>query len=168
MSFEKYIKETLKHEGGYVDHPTDPGGETNYGISKRAYPDLDIKNLTEEDAIEIYKNDYWNKIKGDYFPDPLAFCLFDFTVNSGPTRPTKVLQKLTGVKIDGVIGPKTIEAACKTYAEDNVSLIERFQEERLRFLKKLKIWPIFGKGWERRVLSVKAHALANVHVKLDK
>jgi len=114
--FEKAFALVLKHEGGYVNDPNDPGGETKYGISKRAYPDLDIKNLTEEDAKRIYYNDYWIKNRYEEIEyEPLAVKLFDIAVNVGPRRANMFLQSALNtigknVVVDGVIGPKTLEA----------------------------------------------------------
>ena len=81
MSFSKVIKMVLEHEGGYVNHPSDPGGETKYGISKRAYPEVNIAELTEEDAEELYFNDYWSRIKGEELPAGVACVVMDYAVN---------------------------------------------------------------------------------------
>ena len=91
-SFDKIMDFIIKAEGGLVDNPNDPGRETKYGISKRQYPSLDIKNLTEEQAREIYRTDYWNKIKGDELPYPLDMCVMDMAVNAGVSASSGVLK----------------------------------------------------------------------------
>ena len=93
MDYKEIISQVLKHEGGYVNDPTDMGGETNFGITKRWYPDLDIKNLTKEDAIEIYKKDYWDRYKLDEMPTNLQHIYFDMVVNMGARNAGKIMQK---------------------------------------------------------------------------
>ena len=117
--FEKAITLVLKHEGGYVNDPNDLGGETKYGISKRSYPHLDIKNLTVEQAIEIYRRDWWDKYRyGDIKDQDVATKVFDLSVNMGPATAHRLLQEALvflgyPVEIDGIIGPQTIAAANK-------------------------------------------------------
>jgi lysozyme family protein len=115
ISFDEIIGITLHHEGGYVHDPKDLGGETNFGIAKRFYPDVDIKNLTEEDAKEIYKKDYWVKNKVEELPANLRHIFFDMCVNQGRGRAVKILQRAAnakgaGLKVDGGMGPMTIAA----------------------------------------------------------
>lgn len=122
MNFQESIKVILKHEGGYVNDPVDPGGETNMGISKRAYPDLDIKGLTKEKAEEIYYKDYWLKSKAPQVPDELRLIYFDMVVNMGKSRAVKILQTAVNAKgvktdIDGGIGPQTISNSLKSGLE---------------------------------------------------
>ncbi len=108
-SFEKFVKEILIHEGGYVNDPTDRGGETKYGIAKRSYPKLDIKNLTLSQASEIYYRDYWVKASCNHLPDHLQLIHFDSAVNHGVSRANKLLQKAIGdITVDGVIGRQTL------------------------------------------------------------
>ena len=115
MKFSEAIEIVLKHEGGYVNDPDDPGGETNYGISKRSFPKYDIKNLTEEDAKDIYKRHYWDVSTAQKLKDELRLDYFDMCVNMGQRAAVKCLQKATnnapGMKIavDGRIGPNTIK-----------------------------------------------------------
>jgi lysozyme family protein len=110
-AFETAFGKVLQHEGGYVDDPNDPGGETKYGISKRQYPDVDVRNLTHEQAGRIYRRDYWEKIRGDEIePQFVAENLFDFAVNAGVPRAVRTLQRLLGVDVDGIIGPQTLRA----------------------------------------------------------
>ena len=92
MSFDRAVALVLKHEGGYVNDSRDPGGETRYGISKRAYPDVDILRLTEDEAKAIYKRDYWDTLRPDEIPEPLAICLFDAAVNMGAVTSVRLLQ----------------------------------------------------------------------------
>lgn len=114
MSFDKYIDRVLEHEGGYVNDPTDAGGETKWGISKRAYPHLDIKNLSKSDAKEIYRKDYWNANHCDKLPEGLDYVHFDTAVNMGGRRAAKILQQASGVTVDGIIGRNTLAAAKNT------------------------------------------------------
>ena len=114
-TFDEIIEHVLKHEGGYVNDPTDLGGETNYGITKRFYPDVDIKNLTKEQAKEIYKRDYWDKNRVDELPEQLRHIFFDMCVNQGRGTAVKVLQRAANakgakLKVDGGMGPATLKA----------------------------------------------------------
>ena len=147
MTFEQAIEIILKEEGGYVNDPVDLGGETNFGISKRAYPNIDIKNLTRERAAELYRLDYWNKVKADQLPEWLRLSVFDFAVNAGASRAIRTLQKAAGVKQDGIIGPKTL-AAIQTVST------RAYTEARLAYYQGLvKSKPIQGKflrGWTNR------------------
>jgi lysozyme family protein len=114
-NFNLAIGTILEHEGGYVNDPNDPGGETKFGISKRTYSHIDIKNLTLDQAKAIYKTDFWDPIKGDSITDQaLATAIFDFAVNAGVQTATLQMQTALGVKADGVIGPKTLEALNKS------------------------------------------------------
>lgn len=147
-SFDRAFARTLRFEGGHVNHPEDPGGETKYGISKQSYPDLDIGGLSVEDAKRIYKRDFWDALNLDEFPDLLAEAMFDAAVNSGKRAATLWLQKALNVQADGVIGPKTM-AAVK--AADENKLAMRFYGYRLALLCDLRTWPTFGRGWARRI-----------------
>ena len=113
--FDDIIEVVLKHEGGYVNDPVDPGGETNFGIAKRSHPDVDIKNLTKEGAKEIYYQDYWMKNRVPQLPDDLKHIYFDMCVNQGRGRAVKIVQRAAnargaGLKVDGGMGPITIAA----------------------------------------------------------
>src|SRR6202012_1283339 len=112
VSFARAGANVIKTEGCNVNNPLDPGGETAFGISKRAYPNLDIKNLTQQEATEIYSRDYWDPIRGDELPDSVSFALLDFAVNSGVATSIRCLQRAVNVSVDGVLGPQTI-AACR-------------------------------------------------------
>jgi lysozyme family protein len=147
-NFDIAVEIILKHEGGYVDHPDDPGGETNYGISKRAYPDVDIANLTREGATAIYKRDYWDRISGDDLPFAVGIVVVDYAVNSGVSRASKALQLAAKTTADGVVGPMTVEAvrACSEQY-----LVNQVTHHRQQFVRNLLTYGTFGKGWERRI-----------------
>lgn len=154
-NFYIIIDQLLKEEGGYVNHPQDPGGETKYGISKRSYPNLDIKNLTIDQAKSIYKSDYWDKIKGDFIPASIAFIIFDSAVNQGIKRASKFLQTALNVAADGVIGSKTIEAANKSNQKEIVLKIAELRKNHYISLNQ----PVFINGWLARLERIKAIAL---------
>jgi lysozyme family protein len=147
--FAACITEVLKHEGGYVNDPEDPGGETRYGISKRSYPRLDIPNLTIDDAKAIYRRDFWPRVFGDDLPPGLNLAAFDYAVNSGPGRAIPCLQRAVGVRDDGVFGPATLAAVRRV--PDVGLAIRHMCDDRRRFLRSLPTYPRFGRGWERRV-----------------
>jgi lysozyme family protein len=153
MSFSSVIEMVLHHEGGYVNHPNDPGGETKYGISKRAYPEIDIANLTEEDAEEIYFKEYWSKIKGEDLPSGVACVVMDYGVNSGISRASKALQRACGIeKGDGIIGPHSLAAVWATVKDKGEKqVIDEVTNTRREFIRSLSTYETFGKGWERRI-----------------
>lgn len=156
---ELCAKELMVSEGGYVNDPRDPGGETKYGISKKAYPNEDIKNMTQERAIYLFKRDYWDKCKCDNMPDALSIVVSDCAYNSGTTRANKILQECLGVTADGIIGPKTLGAIEK---QDLQKLLWKYHDNRLNFLKSLSTWEVYGKGWKDRV--DKIHDLATKYI----
>jgi len=164
---KRAIAEILKHEGGYVNHPSDPGGATNKGITIGTYRQFinptgtiaDLKKLTTDDAIIVYKRQYWDAVLGDLLPAGVDYAVADFAVNSGPSRSAKYLQKVAGVSQDGKIGPQTLEAV---EAMDAEAVIHMLCDERLAFMKRLrggKLWVKFGKGWSRRVADVRRLSL---------
>ena len=161
MSFETVVHMVLEHEGGYVNHPSDPGGETKYGISKRAYPDVDIAELTEDEAAVIYKRDYWDRIKGDDLPVGVACVVMDYAVNSGISRASKALQSVCGISNgDGVIGPHSLASVWTTVENDGEeSVINAVTTQRQEFIRALSIYDTFGKGWERRIDETRAKAM---------
>jgi lysozyme family protein len=146
--FTKAIERVLSHEGGDVDDPLDPGGLTRFGISQRAYPSENIKALTRDRAIALYRRDYWNKIRGDELPDVIGFQVLDAAVNHGTSRAIQWLQRAAGAESDGVMGPKTLLAVKRTSAID---LLARFNSVRLDFYADLHTWARFGRGWAKRV-----------------
>jgi lysozyme family protein len=148
VTFDDAFDRLLGHEGGYVHHPNDPGGETNWGISKRSYPDVDIKALTRHAAKAIYRNDFWDRIHGDEMPDGAAFQAFDFAVNSGIETAVRYLQRAVGVADDGRWGPETRAAVA---AMNEPDIILHLIAERLDFMTRLKGWDTFGRGWARRI-----------------
>jgi lysozyme family protein len=156
--FNKAMDFVFRWEGGYVNDPADPGGETKFGISKRQYPNLDIRNLTHEKAASIYHADYWMKIRGDELHPRVAVALMDYAVNSGVNRAVKTLQKLVRAKQDGVIGPVTIGKANST---DGADLSAELVSSRADFLVTLALrretLGKFLKGWMRRTHSLMAY-----------
>lgn len=163
-NFEASLSATLKHEGGYVDHKADPGGATNKGITLATFRRLvmpggtkaDLKKLTTEQAAVAYRKGYWNMVMGDLLPAGVDFAVFDFGVNSGPARAVRELQKLVGADVDGVVGPQTLKAVAGV---DAAELIEDLCARRLAYVKSLKTWPTFGKGWTSRIAGVRKLAL---------
>ncbi len=147
MNFDIAFDRVIGHEGGYVNHPNDPGGETNWGISKRSYPHLDIRNLTKLDAKAVYKRDFWDRIHGDKMPDGVAFQVFDFAVNSGIETAVRKLQKAIGVADDGIWGDVS-QTVLNEMTESDI--IMRFVAERLDFWRRLSTWSTFGNGWAGR------------------
>ena len=146
--FDDLIDRVLSHEGGYVNDPRDPGGETKFGISKRAYPGVDIKNLTRDQAINIYRRDFWDRVQGDKLPRAFAFQALDAAVNHGIGNAVRWMQRAAGVADDGVIGPMTLAAVSRA---DPADLVLKFNGERLRFYTKLSTFDAFGRGWVNRV-----------------
>ncbi len=148
MTFDAAFDKLIDHEGGYVNDRRDPGGETKFGISKRAYPDIDIAGLTLEDAKAIYKRDYWQRARCDELPAAVAFQVFDTAVNSGIGQSIRFLQRAVGVADDGLVGQLTLNAVRRL---DPEVVVARFNGQRLDFMTKLSGWDVFGKGWARRV-----------------
>lgn len=148
MNFDEAFDRLLGHEGKYSNDPADPGGETNWGISKRAYPDLNIKALTHDDAKLIYRRDFWNRINADRLFDGVAFQLFDFAVNSGIETAVRYFQRALGVADDGHWGPVSQAAADKMTETDQIMLLNA---ERLDFMSRLSTWATFSRGWARRI-----------------
>lgn len=148
MSFDLAFERLIGHEGGYVNHPADPGGETKFGISKRAYPSEDIKGLTLERAKELYRRDYWEPAGCEIVPPELRFDLFDMAVNAGPRKAIQALQAALSETPDGVIGPATLRALSIIPAP---RVVARFAGHRLEHLASLPTWPTFGRGWARRI-----------------
>lgn len=143
-----WLTRILGSEGGYVDNPADPGGETRWGISKRSYPDLDIKTLTIDAAAAIYVRDYLAPLRAAEMPPSVTFQLLDFAINSGVDRAVVCLQRAVGATADGHIGPATVAAVARHTAADVVMLL---LAERMEFMTGLSVWPQFGKGWARRI-----------------
>ena len=154
--FQRCLKIILHHEGGYVNHPKDPGGETNLGVTKRVYEDFggtkDMKDLIVEDVEPIYKKNYWDRVKGDQLPSGLDLCVFDFGVNAGTGRAAKYLQQMIGTTPDGGIGPMTLKKLDEYIKEEGLeNTILDYQQERQSYYQQLSTFDTFGKGWTRRV-----------------
>ena len=145
----------LQHEGGYVNDLKDPGGETKYGISKRAYPDEDIKSLTLDRAKFLYKRDYWDKVRADNLPKQIRLAVFDAAVNSGVSQSIKWLQRAVGTNDDGIFGPATARAVI---GADPYKTAASILGQRLAFMTSLQTFDRFGKGWSRRI----AQLLSNI------
>lgn len=156
---------TLAYEGGYSDHPKDPGGATNMGITIGRLSEVrghqvtkaDVKALTKTEAQSIYDRYYWRPIRGDDLTYGVDLAVFDFGVNSGPARAAKYLQAVVGVAQDGKIGDATLRAA---NTGDGKSIIKKLCAKRLSFMQGLAIWQTFKGGWSRRVADVEAKAVA--------
>src|SRR3990167_8090752 len=151
MDFNIAFERVLGHEAGYSNDPNDPGGETKYGISKRSYPNLIIKDLTEENAKDIYLHNFWNPINADKLPSSIAFQVFDFAVNSGIETAIRYLQKSINVADDGYWGPISQAAIDKLSEPDISDTIMILLAERLDYMTRLSNWPHAGKGWARRI-----------------
>lgn len=168
-NLETALGRVLSHEGGYVNHPKDPGGATNRGVTQRVYDAYrkrhgeaprSVRAITPDEVADIYKRQYWDAVKADDLPSGLDYAVFDYAVNSGPSRAMKDLQRelgFTGKDVDGFNGNRTLAAA---KAADVFDLIERLCARRMRFLKSLRHWPTFGKGWTNRVNEVIEGAVA--------
>jgi lysozyme family protein len=162
-NFEKSLAELLEHEGGYVNHPRDPGGRTNLGVTQDVWEDWIDRAVTEENmraltpakVAPLYREMYWDRVKGDKLPAGVDYCVFDAAVNSGASRAAKWLQTTVGAVADGAIGEQTLKQVLLTNPQ---MIIDKYSAIRLEFLKGRSTWPTFGKGWERRVEEVKATA----------
>lgn len=142
------IDRVLIHEGGDANDPRDAGGRTRWGISQKTYPTLDIGKLTRADAIALYRRDFWTPIQGDALPPALAFQMLDAAVNHGVGRAVRWLQRLTGVTVDGRLGPVTLAAV---RAADEALLIDRLLALRLELYAEHERFAVFGRGWTRRI-----------------
>ena len=162
-NFEESFKHLLKHEGGFVNHPKDPGGMTNLGVTKRAWEEYqgrevdeaEMRSLTPAIVAPFYKAKYWDKVRGDDLPAGVDHAVFDYAVNSGTGRAAKALQAAVGVPADGAIGPKTLAAVA---AADPEELLDAICDGRMAFLQGLPTFSTFGKGWTRRVAEVEDQA----------
>lgn len=164
-TYNEALRRLLAHEGGYAHHPSDPGGPTKFGITIHDYRKYvradasaeDVRAMSADVATAIYRDRYWHALRCDELPAGLDYAVFDYGVNSGVSRAAKVLQRLLGLPDTGRMTDAAIAAA---KARDAADLISRLCEERLAFLKSLRTWPVFGKGWGRRVAEVRRAALA--------
>ena len=162
-NWEKSFELMLASEGGYVNHPSDPGGMTNLGVTKRVWEEWvgresnekEMRSLTPEMVAPLYKRKFWDACKCDELPTGVDYLVFDFAVNAGPGRSAKILQTAVGVPADGGIGPITL-AAVK--AQDPTELIQKFSDAKEAFYRSLNTFETFGKGWLNRVAAVKIKA----------
>lgn len=150
MDFDTAFERVIGHEGGYVNNPADPGGETKFGISRRSYPAENIAGMTLERAKQIYQRDFWGPAGCDAVPDAIRFDLFDMAVNSGIKPAIKTLQRTVGETADGVLGPRTL-AACSSMPGPR--LVARFGAYRIQFITELpdEWWQHFGRGLMNRI-----------------
>lgn len=146
--FDAAFERVIGHEGGYVNNPADPGGETKFGISKRAYPGEDIAGMTLARAKVIYARDYWGPAGCDALPSGLKFHVFDMAVNGGVHAAVVTLQRLVGETQDGILGPLTLQAV---QSMPPARLVAKFNGARLAQMAELPTWPTFGRGWARRI-----------------
>jgi len=159
MNFDTAFTKLLGHEGGYVNHPNDPGGETNWGITKAVAREFgytgSMRDLPSDTAKRIYRVKYWDTVKADEMPDAVRYPLFDAAVNSGVGQAARWLQRALGVADDGKIGAITI---AKAKQSDGVAVASAMIGQRLQFMTDLSTWPAFGKGWARRIASLMQEA----------
>lgn len=172
-NFQAALKSVLVHEGGFVDHPRDPGGATNKGVTFRVYDAYrkrkglsvrSVKFIEEHEIAEIYEFQYWDETRCDDLPSGIDYCVFDYAVNSGTGRAAKELQRALEVRVDGQIGLASLEAA---RTADPAKVINRICDSRLAFMKSLKggsMWKTFGRGWNDRVAGVRKKSLAIVGI----
>jgi len=154
-NFDKCLEMLLSHEGGFVNHPEDPGGITNLGVTKKVYDEWtgresteqEMRDLTPEDVAPIYKKNYWDRVKGDSLPSGLDWACFDWAVNSGSGRPAKAVQRAVGATQDGAIGPQTLGLIMEKDPEEIINYVYGVRQD---FYKGLKTFETFGRGWTRR------------------
>lgn len=166
-NFDHSLDMVLEHEGLFANHPSDPGGATMRGVTKRVYEDWlgrsvtvdDMRGLSVEDVSPIYKKWYWDRLKCDVLRDGVDFCVFDLGVNAGTGRAARMLQRCVGAKPDGAIGPKTLALVDATEAR---VLIEEFTKRREAFYRRLKTFNTFGRGWLSRNEKTQIAALAMI------
>lgn len=165
-NFDRALPLVLAHEGGLVDHPKDPGGRTNRGVTQRVYdafrrrkssPTRAVDHITDAEVREIYRVQYWDAIRGDELPAGVDYAVFDYAVNSGAAQAARDLQRAIGESADGSIGQRTIDA---TYGSSAQLIVGELCDRRLAFLRRLKTFGTFGRGWTRRVEGVRKAATA--------
>ena len=164
VNYDECLRRLLIHEGGYTNHPADPGGPTNFGITIYDYRKYvkpgatasDVRDMSVNEAKSIYRAKYWDAQRCDDLPSGVDYAVFDYGVNSGIGRSAKVLQRVLGARVDGAIGDATIELASQKDAKETVNAI---CDERMAFLRRLRTFPVFGTGWTRRVREVRARGV---------
>lgn len=166
MSFDTALQFVLGFEGGFSDHPRDPGGRTNLGVTqrtldaaRRAHPGwnlpVDVANLRKPQAASIYREEYWDAVKGDFLPPGVALLVFDAAVNQGPARARRWLQEAAGASPDGIIGPKTLEAVDES---SSLALIREIASLRAMAYFATGNMRTFGRGWMRRLMAAVVEA----------
>ncbi|MYM63107.1 glycosyl hydrolase 108 family protein [Pseudomaricurvus sp. HS19] len=172
-NFVSSLQHVLAHEGGWSDHPEDPGGATMKGVTLATYRRVmnkpkasknDLKAISDEELQRIYSKEYWHKCHCDELPNGVDYVVFDAAVNSGPGRSAGWLQLTVGATKDGHIGPKTLE---KTRRKNIGLVIDELCDLRLKFLQSLSTWGTFGRGWERRVEGVRSHGFELANLGMD-
>ena len=159
-NFDFSLKKVLAHEGGFVNNPRDPGGMTNLGVTKAVWEDYvkrsvdesEMRSLSPDLVAPLYRNRYWDSIRGDDLPAGIDYVVFDCAVNSGDSRASKLLQQVVGTTPDGKIGPTTLSFVITRARAD---LIDDYCDTRIRFLQSLPTFAVFGEGWARRVNEVR-------------
>lgn len=175
QNFGAAMQHLFEIEGGFVNHPSDPGGATNLGITRRTlanwrgvhpYWDLpieDVRKLTTSEATSIYAAKYWRRCNCDELPNGIDIAVFDYAVNSGPLRAISALQRLVGANVDGIVGPHTKSQIAAAIGNQQAHrLVGKYMDQRLQFLQSLKTFSTFGRGWSKRVASVRALAVAKI------
>jgi lysozyme family protein len=152
MDFDRAFTTLLGHEGGYVDHPDDPGGATRWGVTERVarahgYTGH-MRDFPEAMARDVYRKDFWAAVRADDLPAPIRYAVFDAAVNSGADQAVRWLQRALGVADDGKLGPITLAAAVMAEPE---ALLRKMLAQRLKFMTNLSNWPSFSRGWARRI-----------------
>jgi len=171
-NFKDSLKFTLSQEGGWSDHPADPGGATMKGVTLKTYSEYlgrpaskqELRAIPDNHLENIYRKKYWDKVRGDDLPRGMDLCVFDFAVNSGPSRAIKILQALCKAKPDGIIGPATLKAVNDWFIDAAPSIsIDEYQHARQHYLEAIPTFSTFGKGWTRRVKEGRDAALALIY-----
>lgn len=165
--FKKCLAHTLGHEGGWSDHPADPGRATMKGVTigvfgafkGRKVSKDELRNISGADLRAIYRRDYWDKVRGDDLPPGVDMAVFDAAVNSGPAQAARWLQRSVGAAADGKIGPETLRLVGEHPPR---KVINEVCDRRMSMLRGLATWPTFGRGWSNRVSSVRITALEMV------
>lgn len=165
-NWKQILKWLAVTEGSFIDHPADPGGPTNKGVTQRVYdawrvrrgkPKKDVRHITRQEAEAIYKAQYWDKVMGDELPSGVDYAVLDFAVNSGVHRAVKFVQEIVGVSADGIMGHVTLAAIA---GFGSVQLINRLCDKREAYVRKLKTYKVFGDGWDKRIARVRKASIA--------
>ena len=166
-NFAKAYRKTIAAEGGFSQHPLDPGGATMKGVTLKTYSAHlgrqatveELKAIPEKHLLAIYGQGYWDKCRCDDLPSGLDVCVFDWAVNSGPRRAVRALQELAGVTPDGDVGPKTLAAVASWWGYYGPkTCIAMYQNERMEYLEDLPTFKVFGNGWTKRVIDMEQFA----------